>query len=263
MHSPRKRIKCAPVKYVEFFCKSSKTVTEALCANFLKLRIFIAGGAGGSSGQRSLTALTESNFADEMAKYIKSIRRHASRGDAHALLVAVLAWEKTGQLTREDEGAVLRIVNNMHDNHLYYLKTTRALGRCQCMRGTCAQCESGAPAVPPAPAADAPAAQAARVVPAAQVVPVAQAVPVAQPFVAAPAPAPAGACLVHRPAPAAPARAAALASAAALARLRRLLYEQPVADVDPAVLRGLDAAVLLPARRWDWAAEIEAFFGQA
>jgi len=29
------------------------------------------------------------------------------------------------------------------------------------------------------------------------------------------------------------------------------------------VLRGLDAAVLLPARRWDWAAEIEAFFGQA
>jgi hypothetical protein len=44
-----------------------------------------------------------------------------------------------------------------------------------------------------------------------------------------------------------------------LARARRLHYTPALAEIDVDMLRGLDAAVLLPPRRWEWGAELEAF----
>ena len=264
MGSPCKRVKGPRLNYVQFFCRASRVVTERLCENFLKLRKYIAQTkAGARAGARNsaqnsaspgiIAALTDKNFAEEMGAYIVRIRRHGSRADAHTLAVTVFSWEKTGGLSSEEELSTLRIVDNMHENHLYYLKSTHAaleFGRSQRAGGdgtrkaeaAVSAAEAAVPAAPAAAPAAAPEApRAAPPVPAAVLAPCAA--PCAAPMT----------MQQHR-------NLLRARYVSAHASTYASTYVPQLAEIDADVLRGLDASVLLSPRRWEWASDIEACF---
>jgi hypothetical protein len=198
-------------------------------------------GAQNCASPGTIAALSEKNFAEEMGAYITRIRRHGSRADVHTLAVTVFSWEKTGGLSSEEELSTLRIVDSMHENHLYYLKSTHAaleFGRSQ---------RAGVDSTRKAAVAAVPAAA----------VLVATAVPEA-PRAAPPVPA---AVLVPRAAP------MTMPQHRHLLRARCAQYASTyvpqLAEIDTDVLRGLDASVLLSPRRWEWASDIEACFARA
>lgn len=262
MGSPCKRVKGPRLNYVQFFCRASRAVTERLCENFLKLRKYIAqtkagarAGAQNCASPGTIATLSEKNFAEEMGAYITRIRRHGSRADVHTLAVTVFSWEKTGGLSSEEELSTLRIVDSMHENHVYYLKSTHAaleFGRSQ------RACGESARKADEAASAEAVA------------VPEAAAVPEAQ-RAAPPVPA---AVLVPRAAPPVPAAVLVpLAAPMTIPQHRHLMrarcaqyvstYVPQLVEIDADVLRGLDASVLLSPRRWEWASDIEACFARA
>lgn len=134
MRPPARSGSCPRPNYFAFFCRASKLVSKTVHENFVHLRQHAAKGSAGA-------AETAASHADEMAKYITKVRRHASQPDAKELARIVFSWERNGALGDEGERSTVRIVSKMHHNHCHYLKVSA-------MAAASAACESG-------PAADA------------------------------------------------------------------------------------------------------------